>query len=159
MNSEKDFVEIIDLFEHLYESNPLVFTSQFAPFKFISNRALILNEKIDLKLEHQLRFASLYLPSTYSPTFFLPEIYNNQRESFSEINTAVLYNFIDQAIFRIGQDHFVFEHLHASFSKIHTNFKPFTEMTFKIFKKITTDLSKSKDIEKMQILTKIYSNE
>jgi hypothetical protein len=32
-------------------------------------------------------------------------------------------------------------------------------MTFKIFKKITSDLVKSKEIEKMQILTKIYSNE
>jgi hypothetical protein len=32
-------------------------------------------------------------------------------------------------------------------------------MTFKIFKKITNDLVKSNEIEKMQILTKIYSNE
>jgi hypothetical protein len=101
MNSEKDFVEIIDLMEHLYESNPLVFTSQFVPFKFISNRALILNDKIDLKLEHQLRFASLFLPSTYIPTFFLPEIYNNNQDSFSNVDSTILYNFIDQAIFRM----------------------------------------------------------
>lgn len=102
MNSEKEFLEMIDYLEHLYESNPLVFNSIHAPFKHLSNRALILNDKINLKLEHQLRFASLFLPSTYLPTFFLPEIYKNTRDNFISVDSAVLYNFVDQANFRMN---------------------------------------------------------
>jgi hypothetical protein len=88
LNSEKDFVEVIELMEHLYQTNPLVFTGgNYSPFRYLSSKSLLLNEKTELKLEHQLRFANLYLPSTYNPTFFMPEIFNNKRESFADTNS------------------------------------------------------------------------
>jgi hypothetical protein len=118
-----------------------------------------LNDKMNLNLESMLRFASLYTPSTNDPTFFMPEILNNTRESFSSVDPRVLYTFVDQACFRMSQDHFIFEHLHASHSKIHTHFKPYTEVSFHIFRRITDELLKDKTPKNMQILAKMYSCE
>lgn len=121
MNSKKDFLNAIELMEHLCEKNALVFIDpKNSPFRYFSSKALLLNEKIDLKLEHMLRFSSLYIPSTYNPTFFMPEIYNNKRESFADIDSAVLENFVDQTLFRLSQGGVIFDHLQASFSKIHS---------------------------------------
>ena len=78
--------------------------------------------------------------NVFEPVFFFPEILQNEQGSFAQVDTEILNQFVDNAVFRANQDMFIFDHLSVSVSKRHANFKPINEVSIQMFAKITSDL-------------------
>ena len=57
----------------------------------------------------------------------------------------VLYNFIDEIVFRANHDKYLFEHLKASRSKIHKGYKPFNEKTVVMLDKVIKEVGHCKE--------------
>lgn len=66
----------------------------------------------------------------YKPTFFFTEMITNSRESFkNDVDKRDLYEFVGEIVARVKDGEYGFEHLQQSNSRIHRNYKPFTEKT------------------------------
>ena len=108
-----------------------------------------------------VRLASLRISNMFQPSFFFPEILNNQKESFADISPQVLEEFVENSVFRANQDRYIFDHLNVSVSTIHSHFVPLNEISIQIFNRISKDLLSSEklQIDQVKLLSKIYSSE
>lgn len=62
------------------------------------------------------------------------------QESFATVQPEILKKFEKGIIGRINHDQFIFDHLKISVSRVHSDFKPYNNLTFQLLQKMTTDL-------------------
>ena len=74
------------------------------------------------------------------PGLFFNDILAYKDSIVSVVDKRILKVFIDSILARMVQHEVVFDHLTNSYSKIHSEFLPYTQDTFKVLSKIVTDL-------------------
>jgi hypothetical protein len=76
------------------------------------------------------RFSNVFIPSLYKPQMFFSEMITHKGESFKrDVGKENLYSFVSEIIQRAKDCEYGFEHLQMSNSRMHRNYKAFTEKT------------------------------
>lgn len=108
-----------------------------------------------------VKIANIMIPSLFKPNFFFEEMITRKDQSFkNDVNENDLHTLMIEITRRIESGEISFEHLKLSKSPMHMNYKPYTEQTFILVKKIIDDLMVGDSIElkHLNIIYKIFSN-
>ena len=106
-------------------------------FRIFGVRSYLLNKKIDLDMQDQIRLAIIFIKRVNDHTFFFPEIMQNSEkaENFKDIDFKILYKFVDAIIEKVEQNNVYFEHLKSS-QLFKYNDIYFNELTVQMLRKI-----------------------
>ena len=86
-------------------------------------------------------FSKTMVPSLYKPVMFFAEMITNKRESFkTDVNHDDLYELVAQVLKRAQDGEVDFEHLQLSTSRVHRNYRPYTEKTVILLRRILDDI-------------------
>ena len=103
------------------------------------------------------------LVSLIKPAVLFDDILAHKDSLATDVDKRVLKIFINDILSRMMQHEVVFDHLANSLSKIHSEFKPYTQETFLVLSKIVNDLvSEGGDkipAENFALINKILSTE
>lgn len=114
-----------------------------------------------------VKFAKTIVPSLYKPVLFFGDMIINTRESFKkDVNQQDLFELVSQVIQRSKDGEYGFEHLSLSNSRVHKNYRPFTEKTIFLLQRILSDLTSMDNTSdrlvigepEMKVINKIFTN-
>ena len=84
-----------------------------------------------------VRFSRITIPSLYSPQMFFADMIAHQTESFKHhVNEKNLQELVKEVLLRASEGQYGFDHLQRSTSRMHRYFKPLTEQTVFLLKRI-----------------------
>lgn len=86
-------------------------------------------------------FSKTMVPSLYKPVMFFAEMITNNRESFkTDVNHSDLSELVEQVLKRAQDGEVGFEHLQLSTSRVHRNYRPYTEKSVFLLRRILSDI-------------------
>lgn len=141
-SSAEELKKYLDFYDFLIKRNPVSLAYMSSELKLLIARANQLAQEQYLPLQEMVAFSKTMVPSLYKPSVLFTEMITNTRESFkATVKHDDLYELVSQIIERAKLGEIGFEHLQLSNSRVHRNYRPFTERSVFLLRRILSDIT------------------